>query len=218
MPIQRMMIPGCLAFLLALAGCGQQEMEKLKAENRALADKVQALEQENAKLKETDQSYFNRGVDALKGADTKATLQSASDIFGQLVEKFPQSPYLPKAQEHIADIQKKIANADKIANEGKQRKKLDTLVQVLRETTVTSGAQMFENVELQDDQLNLYVSASLAGAIINANLKFFADTSKELAGLCGCAGQVNVGIDTTFLGGQKQIVLRFRNGVLSGGY
>lgn len=86
----------------------------LKAENDTLRAKVDSLERDNAKLKETDQSYFNRGVDTLKIANSKASLQSALDTFGQLVTKFPQSSYFHKTQQYMSDIRKRIADMERI--------------------------------------------------------------------------------------------------------
>jgi hypothetical protein len=103
----------CAAILMGLSGCGQGDIEKLKAEN-------EALKQEIAKLKETDQSYFGKGVDQLKAANSKDSLQASLDTFTQLVEKFPQSPYLPKAHENISSIKQKIADLEKIET-GRQK-------------------------------------------------------------------------------------------------
>ena len=86
----------------------------LESENTGLKSRVGSLEEENAKLKETDQNYFSRGIDALKFADSKGGLQSALDIFEQLAAKFPQSPYLHETQQHISYIQKRIGNIERI--------------------------------------------------------------------------------------------------------
>jgi outer membrane murein-binding lipoprotein Lpp len=102
-----------IAISLAISGCGQQEIDRLKSENVALKSKMDALEQENTKLKETDQAYFNRGIDAMKNANTKSSLQSSLDAFTQLTEKFPESSYSAKAQQYVADIREKLTNIDR---------------------------------------------------------------------------------------------------------
>jgi len=102
-----------LAVSLAMSGCGQKEIDRLKSENAVLKSKVETLEQENTKLKETDQAYFTKGIDAMKSADTKSALQSSLDVFTQLTEKFPNSSYSAKAQQYTADIRKKLANIDR---------------------------------------------------------------------------------------------------------
>ncbi len=131
MNMKRNMLLFCLTLLVGLSACGQQELEKLSAENQVLKTKVldleqenieigmlrariQDLEQENAKLKETDQIYFSRALDTFNNATSKASLQSALDMFIELTEKFPRSTYLPKVKQHIAEIQKKISDIERM--------------------------------------------------------------------------------------------------------
>lgn len=110
---------------LLLAGCGQQELDKLRAENQALKTKVSSLEQENEQLKETDQNYFARSIDKIKTARTdedqpdltaqsKADLQDAGDIFEALIAKFPASPYVVKAKGYVLQIRKKVHELERI--------------------------------------------------------------------------------------------------------
>jgi hypothetical protein len=95
-------------------GCQQQEMERLKSENESLKTKVKSLEEEIVKLKETDQNYFNKGVDAFNRAHSQTDYQSAADIFKQLIQKFPNSPYVTQSQHYISEITQKTSDMEKI--------------------------------------------------------------------------------------------------------
>ncbi len=109
-----------LAILFLTSGCGngklEQEIQTLRSENQKLKHTIAQLEIEIRKLKETDQDYFNSGVDAYNKArsnKSKEDFQSAVDIFTQLVQKFPQSSYLSKAKQYINSSQREIVKIEK---------------------------------------------------------------------------------------------------------
>lgn len=110
-----------------LSSCGQEEIDNLTRENEALkaeitssrfeskelSAKIASLEQENQELKETDQNYFARAMDAFNTANTKSALQATIDKFTQLIDKFPNSQYVSEARKHIGELRKRISELDR---------------------------------------------------------------------------------------------------------
>jgi tetratricopeptide (TPR) repeat protein len=113
---------------VVLSGCGntklEQENQNLRMENQTLITETQELKRTISQLqnelqilKETDQQYFNKGIDAFDKAQTdksKDGFQSAINIFGQLIQKFPHSIYLAKAKEYSDISNKEISKIETI--------------------------------------------------------------------------------------------------------
>lgn len=120
--VQNAFLVGVATILMfGISACNQQELERLRAENAAftteiaaLKTKASALEIENAKLKETDQAYFNKGVDTFTTAKTLAEIKTAHDILKQLVLKFPLSPLVPQANTNISKMEHEIDRVSRL--------------------------------------------------------------------------------------------------------
>ena len=82
-------------------------MSKLESEN------IQ-LRTENAKLKETDQALFSKSVEEHLAANSKESMRLALDTFTELTAKFPKSPLVPNAKQHIAELQKSISDIEQL--------------------------------------------------------------------------------------------------------
>jgi len=141
-----------VSILVFLSGCNQRELDKLKTENQELKNRVATLEQENTKLKETDQYYFNKGIDSLGAASTKDDYQKTIDVFNQLTEKFPLSTYKPKALEYLGIAQKKLANIEKIE---KGRGIIESSINELKFDTATNELQKIKTL-ISQDEFNSY--------------------------------------------------------------
>lgn len=102
-----------------LFGCGQKEMEQLKAENYSLKEKNNALEQQVAKLKETADYHYQQGMDLL----SKKRYQEAKDEFTAVIGKYPTSPMvaLARTQLGIAVKELKKEEAGRIAEEKRRQ-------------------------------------------------------------------------------------------------
>ena len=105
------------------AGCGRQEIEKLRAENQALKSEVASLNEENTKLKETPDYHYQQGVDFLSSQE----YEEAKTEFETVIEKYPRSSLaafakqqLEKAKRELAKIEaQKIAEEKRLKEEGK---------------------------------------------------------------------------------------------------
>ncbi|MCL2334979.1 MAG: hypothetical protein FWC57_02825 [Endomicrobia bacterium] len=95
---------------LSLSSC---KYDELKKENDALKAKIEALEQENTKLKETAENYWQNAVNSL----SKQDYEQAKNIFSQIIDKFPASELAQKSKDKIGEIdamlKQKRADADK---------------------------------------------------------------------------------------------------------
>jgi cell division protein FtsB len=109
-------------FLFLMNGCGKEEMQKLRSENEAIKNeeqmtkkenealkvKIVSLEQEIAKLKETADYHYQQGVDLLK--DNK--FQEAKAEFDTVIEKYPESPFVSSAKQHLEKISLEIKRVE----------------------------------------------------------------------------------------------------------
>ena len=85
----------------------REELVKLDSEN------VQ-LRTENANLKETDQAVFSKGVEEHLAVNSKESMQLALGTFTEFTAKFPKSPLVPNAKQHIAELQKSISDIEQL--------------------------------------------------------------------------------------------------------
>ncbi|MBA7513275.1 Outer membrane protein assembly factor BamD [subsurface metagenome] len=97
------------------AGCGRQEIEKLRAENQALKSEVASLKQEIAKLKETPDYHYQQGVDFL----SSQKYEEAKSEFETVIDKYPTSPLVTSAKQQLIVVKKGLAKieAQRIAEE-----------------------------------------------------------------------------------------------------
>lgn len=85
----------------------REQLVRLESEN------IQ-LRTENAKLKETDQTLFSKGVEEHLAAKNKERMRQALDTFTELTTKYPKSPLVPNAKQHIAELQKSISDIEQL--------------------------------------------------------------------------------------------------------
>jgi hypothetical protein len=102
-----------LAALTAVGGSSAivrlwSKSASLQTRAATLQSENEALKAEVAKLSETDQTYWNRGVDALNAEK----YQDAIGILQELIEKYPGSKLSTMARAMIPVAEKKIAEVD----------------------------------------------------------------------------------------------------------
>ena len=107
----------CVAFILS--SCSNKELEKLRNENQQLETKVQTLEQENAKLKETADYHYQQGADRLSSQE----YEEAKSEFETVIEKYPTSPFVPSAKQQLSKVKTELVRieAQKIAEERRKQ-------------------------------------------------------------------------------------------------
>jgi TolA-binding protein len=76
------------------------------ARNAELQKKIELLEQEVTALKNTDDTYFQRGVDL----QYAGKFQEAKEAFEILITKFPSSSLVGKAQERLIYLNDTISH------------------------------------------------------------------------------------------------------------
>ena len=86
-----------IALLGTFAVLQDSELTSEKARSVELQKKVESLEQQVTALRETDDSYFQRGVDMQYAGN----LQEAKRAFEAVIAKFPASNLAGKAQERL---------------------------------------------------------------------------------------------------------------------
>jgi tetratricopeptide (TPR) repeat protein len=98
-----------IALLDTFAVLQDSELTTEKARNGELQKKVESLEQEVTALKNTDDSYFQRGVDM----QYAGKFQEAKEAFEAVVSRFPTSNLAGKARERLIYLNDAMANADR---------------------------------------------------------------------------------------------------------
>lgn len=83
------------------AGCGHQEIEKLRAEN-------QALKQEITKLKETPDYHYRQGIDFL----SSQKYEEAKTEFETVIEKYPTSSLIASAKQQLGKVKRELAKIE----------------------------------------------------------------------------------------------------------
>ena len=86
-----------IALLGTFAVLQDSELTSEKARSVELQKKVESLEQQVTALRETDDSYFQRGVDMQYAGN----LQEAKRAFEAVIAKFPASNLAGKAKERL---------------------------------------------------------------------------------------------------------------------
>jgi uncharacterized lipoprotein YehR (DUF1307 family) len=95
--------------LLLISGCGR-EAKKLRNENEALKAKVNDLEKEIAKLKETAEFHYQNGLNFLKLNKHR----DAKKEFETVVEKYPTSPLINSANQQLETVNQEIKKLEAI--------------------------------------------------------------------------------------------------------
>lgn len=106
-----------LAFVSA--GCGRQEIEKLRTENEALKSEVASLKQEITKFKETPDYHYQQGVDFL----SSQKYEGARREFETVIEKYPTSSLVASAKQRLGKVKRELAKieAQRIAEEKRRQ-------------------------------------------------------------------------------------------------
>ena len=123
----------------------REELSKLESEN------VQ-LRTENAKLKETDQAVFSKGVEEHLAADSKERMRLALDTFTELTTKFPKSPLIPNAKQHIAELQKSISDIEQLET---ARSKFEDALRAHRFKDANAALQQLSGLVSADERKSL---------------------------------------------------------------
>ena len=95
-----------IALLGGFAVLQDSELTSEKARNAELQKKVESLQQEVTALKNTDDSYFQKGVDL----QYAGKYQEAKEAFEIVVTKFPTSTLAEKARERLLYVNGAIAH------------------------------------------------------------------------------------------------------------
>ena len=113
-----LIITVAVVMILVLGGVAVRQNSKLtdateslsseKARNAELQGKVNSLEQEVAKLKETADYYYQQGVDL----QSSGNLADAKAAFEVVVAKFPTSNLVGSAQQRLGAVNEAIAKAE----------------------------------------------------------------------------------------------------------
>ncbi len=90
-----------LFLAIFFVSCNNDEFNKLKSENEKLKTKIQILEQENNKLKETAEIYWQKAIEKF---NNKNYIES-KEILNKLIENFSTSNLIEKAKEKIKEIE-----------------------------------------------------------------------------------------------------------------
>ena len=97
-----------IALIGSFAAFQDSELTDERARNAELQKKVDSLEQDVKALKETADSYFQRGVDLQYAGN----LQDAKAAFEAVIAKFPSSNLVGKAQERLIFVNSAIAHKE----------------------------------------------------------------------------------------------------------
>ena len=95
---------GCVCF----SACDNGELEQLRQENAQLKEQVVQLQKENKALKETEQGLFSKGIEKLNVAKSKQDWENVQQAFQTLLQKFPNSTYVAKANEYLVQANQRI--------------------------------------------------------------------------------------------------------------
>ena len=98
-----------IALLCTLTVLQDSQLTSEKTRNAELQKKVESPEQEVTALKNTDDSYFQRGVDM----QYAGKFQEAKEAFEAVVSRFPTSNLAGKARERLIYLNDAMANADR---------------------------------------------------------------------------------------------------------
>ena len=95
-----------IALLCTLTVLQDSQLTSEKTRNAELQKKVESLEKEAAALKDTDDSYFQRGVDL----QYAGKFQEAKEAFEIVITKFPASKLAGMARERLIYVNDAIAH------------------------------------------------------------------------------------------------------------
>ncbi len=97
-----------IAIFFGFAVVQDDQLTGERARNAELQKKVESLEQQVSALKDTDESYFQKGVDMQYAGN----LQGAKEAFEAVITKFPESNLAAKAQERLIFVNNAIAEKE----------------------------------------------------------------------------------------------------------
>lgn len=90
----------CAVAIMLLASCNQDDLQRLRTENQELKNRLAVLEQENAKLKETAEFHYQKGVDLIKTQQYEA----AKKEFEVVLERFPRHAIVTEAKAQLTNM------------------------------------------------------------------------------------------------------------------
>jgi hypothetical protein len=158
----------------------QAQVFDLRSENEDLKAKNEALKAEVAKLKETDQSYFIQGVDALNAGKN----QDSATIFRDLIQKYPGSPLDTQAREYIRTAEGRIAEAERrsLQEEAEKRKAEEEAErrQAKAEAEKRRAQEMAEKLQGTPIEYAEFFAKMKTGMKLNKRYRFRAKVSHDL--------------------------------------
>ena len=98
----------CCISCLLFSACGKKEINALKEENASLRATISQLQEEIQTLKQTDQYYYQQGIDLLE----QKQYEKAEEVFSALIARFPTGPLMPEAQKQLDKMKKDRAKGE----------------------------------------------------------------------------------------------------------
>lgn len=136
-----------------LIGCSSNEVDTLKAEVERLSSENASLKSENEKLKQNDQYYYSNAIEKLNAAEKskdEGDYNSAYDLFQQLIDKFPNSPYVENAKKQQEIISTILSNLKNI------REGLEAIDTAIKDQNYAIAEEKLQSLKgkISDDEYN----------------------------------------------------------------
>lgn len=177
MKTNRLTIAVAVVLIACLGGVAVRLNSRLageRARSAELQGKVDSLEQEVAKLKQTSEYYYQHGIDL----QSSGNLTDAQAAFEAVVAKFPASNLVASAQERLTAVNAAIAKAEADRAAETQRQ------QAAREEAQLRQQQEQEKLEReQGEQIEyklFYAKAKSTGLPIGKRFRFRAFVNLDL--------------------------------------
>jgi len=122
-------------------GCTQQEKNELRSENEKLKNKVTALKQEIAKLKETADYHYQQGIDFI----SSKKYEEAKTEFETVIGKYPTSPLFTSAKQQLIKVKDVLAKIDAQRRAEERRRQEEEKYTVKNESEANSEWLSFRN-------------------------------------------------------------------------
>ncbi|MCB9489690.1 MAG: hypothetical protein H6684_13235 [Deltaproteobacteria bacterium] len=141
-----------LVVAVVLAGCQTAELESLRQQNKELSatnaslatevdelsKKMEVLEKENTRLKETDQYQFQLGVDAY----AHGKFDEAKKAFIALIDRYPKSQLVTEAKKNLGNAENQIRRIER-----ELKAQCDTIQKEVAKVTALEAVNLIEEFQ-----------------------------------------------------------------------